>query len=66
MIIRNREELSDYIIPYPGEEILNTVSRKAEFYETCDKFGIPYPATVVLKEKTSAAELTEEKRLQPR
>jgi len=61
MIIRNREELSDYIIPYPGEEILNTVSRKAEFYETCDKFGIPYPATVVLKEKTSAAELTENK-----
>ncbi len=61
MIIRNREELSDYIIPYPSEEILNTVSRKAEFYETCDKFGIPYPATVVLKEKTSAAELTEEK-----
>lgn len=61
MIIRNREELSDYIIPYPSEEILNTVSRKAEFYETCDKFGIPYPATVVLKEKTSAAELTEDK-----
>ena len=61
MIIRSREELLDYIIPYPSEEILNTVSRKAEFYETCDKFGIPYPATVVLKEKTSAAELTEEK-----
>ena len=61
MIIRNREELSDYIIPYPSEDILNTVSKKAEFYETCDKFGIPYPATVVLTEKTAAADLTEDK-----
>ncbi len=61
MIIRNREELSDYIIPYPSEDILNTVSKKAEFYETCDKFGIPYPATVVLTEKTAASDLTEDK-----
>ncbi|MBE6625635.1 MAG: ATP-grasp domain-containing protein [Ruminococcaceae bacterium] len=61
MIIRNREELSDYVIPYPNEDILNTVSRKAEFYETCDKFGIPYPATVVLTEKATADSLTEDK-----
>lgn len=61
MIIRNREELSDYIIPYPSMDILTSVSKKAEFYEACDKFGIPYPATVVLKEKTGAGELTEAK-----
>ena len=52
MIIRNREELSDYIIPYPSEEILNTVSRKAEFYETCDKFGIPYAESDIASPKT--------------
>jgi len=61
MIIRNREELSDYVIPYPQEEMLTTVAKKAEFYETCDKFGIPYPATVILTEKAAAADLSPEK-----
>lgn len=58
MIIRNREELSDYIIPYPPKEMLVSVAHKAEFYETCDKFGIPYPATVVLTEKKTVGELS--------
>lgn len=61
MIIRNREELSDFLCPYPPVSVLESVAKKAEFYETCDKFGIPYPNTVVLKGKTTAAELTEEK-----
>ena len=61
MLIRNREELSDFIIPYPQKELLSSVAKKAEFYETCDKFGIPYPETVILTEKTDAAALTPEK-----
>lgn len=61
MIIRNREELSDYVIPYPPAEMLETVAHKAEFYETCDKYGIPHPDTVVLTEKKSADELSEDK-----
>ena len=61
MLIRNREELSDFIIPYPQKEHLSTVAKKAEFYETCGKFGIPYPKTVILTEKTDAAALTPEK-----
>lgn len=61
MIIRNREELSDYIIPYPPAEMLETVAHKAEFYETCDKFGIPHPDTVVLTNKASADALTADK-----
>lgn len=60
MIIRNREELSDYIIPYPPAEMLDTVAHKAEFYETCDRFGIPHPATVVLTERRSAELLSSE------
>ncbi len=51
MIIRNREELSDFITPYPPMELFDSVAKKAEFYETCDKFGIPYPKTVVLTTK---------------
>ncbi len=61
MLIRNREELSDFIIPYPQKEHLSTVAKKAEFYETCDRFSIPYPKTVILTEKTDAAALTPEK-----
>ncbi len=61
MIIRNREELSDYILPYPPAEMLETVAHKAEFYETCDKFGIPHPDTVVLTEPKTADDLTAEK-----
>lgn len=61
MILRNREELSDYVIPYPGEEMLTTVAKKASFYETCEKYGIPYPDTVILSDKAMAADLTEEK-----
>ncbi len=61
MLIRNREELSDFIIPYPQKEHLSTVAKKAEFYETCDRFGIPYPKTVILTEKTEAAALSPEK-----
>lgn len=61
MIIRNREELSDFVIPYPPKEMLTTVSKKAEFYEMCDKFGIPHPDTVVLTDKTTADALSPEK-----
>ena len=61
MIIRNRQELSDYVIPYPDASMLTTVAKKASFYEICDKYGIPYPGTVVLSEKTQAADLIEDK-----
>lgn len=61
MIIRNCEELSDFVIPYPPKEMLTTVSKKAEFYEMCDKFGIPHPDTVVITEKTTADALSPEK-----
>ena len=57
MIIRNKEALRDYITPYPSVEILDSISKKAEFYEFCEKKGIPYPATVVVSEKTAVPEL---------
>ena len=61
MIIRNREELSDFVIPYPPASLLSSVAKKAEFYETCDKFGIPHPDTVVLTEKIPLADYAPEK-----
>lgn len=61
MIIRNREELSDFICPYPPKGLLDSVSKKAEFYETCDRFGIPHPDTVVLTERADIASLSPDK-----
>lgn len=61
LIIRHKSELPEYVIPYPSEDILSSVSKKSEFYQVCDKFGIPYPKTIVISEKTSAAELTGDK-----
>ena len=61
MIIRNKDKLPQYTCPYPNESFLSTVAYKAEFYETCEKYGIPYPKTVVLGKATDKSELTEDK-----
>ncbi len=60
MIIRNKDKLPRFLCPCPDPKFLLTVSRKAEFYETCDKYGIPYPKTVVLSESVGADALSEE------
>lgn len=48
MIIRRRAELPEYTAPAPPQELYGSIQKKAEFYEVCDRFGIPYPATKVL------------------
>ena len=53
MIIRNHDKLGEYTCPYPPLSLFDSISKKAEFYEQCDRFGIPYPKTVIL---TSPAE----------
>ena len=46
----------------PGPPLTCTApSRKAEFYEVCEKFGIPYPDSKILSAPVDAAELTEDK-----
>jgi len=60
MIIRHKKDLPMYTCPYTEEFLVDSLSRKAEFYEICEKHGIPYPLTVVLKGKTTADSLTEE------
>ncbi len=48
LIIRNRASLSDrYIIPYISYDLLDEITRKDRFYTYCEKYGIPYPRTVV-------------------
>ena len=61
MIIRRKAELPEYIAPGPAAGLYGLIQKKAEFYEVCDKFGIPYPTTKVLTAPVDAAELTEDK-----
>lgn len=58
---RCRNKLPEYIIPYPDAALQPIISKKAEFYEICNKYGIPYPDTVVTGKVMTAAELTAEK-----
>lgn len=61
MIIRRKGELPQYTCPCPPAELYGSIQKKAEFYEMCEKHGIPYPKTVVLTETPSAEDITEEK-----
>lgn len=56
---RCRDKLSEYTIPYPAAELQPLISKKAEFYELCDKYGIPHPATCVIC-KSDTADLSED------
>ncbi len=60
MIIRNKAKLPRYLCPYPDEKFLTTVAYKADFYETCEKYGIPYPNTVILSGPAQESALTAE------
>ena len=61
MIIRRKAELTEYIAPGPAADLYGSIQKKAEFYEVCEKFGIPYPDSKILTAPVDAAELTEDK-----
>ena len=61
MIIRRKAELTEYIAPGPAADLYGSIQKKAEFYEVCEKFDIPYPDSKILTAPVDAAELTEAK-----
>lgn len=61
MIIRRKAELTEYIAPGPAADLYGSIQKKAEFYEVCEKFGIPYPDSKILTAPVDAAELAEDK-----
>lgn len=61
MIIRRKAELTEYIAPGPAADLYGSIQKKAEFYEVCEKFGIPYPDSKILTAPVDATELTEAK-----
>ena len=54
MIIRRKAELTEYIAPGPAADLYGSIQKKAEFYEVCEKFGIPYPDSYKLRGDTKA------------
>ncbi len=61
MLIRLHDQVPEYHCPLPPKEIYQTIQKKAEFYEVCEKFGIPYPDTLVVTKEVELDEVTEEK-----
>lgn len=50
LIARHKTELSDrFIIPYNDMALMNAFMSKERFYQCCDKHGILYPKTVIVK-----------------
>ena len=60
MMMRLKDKLPRYIAPCPPAHLLDSLSKKAEFYEICEKYGIPYPKTAVMSEPAKSDTLTAE------
>ncbi|WP_088008236.1 ATP-grasp domain-containing protein [Indiicoccus explosivorum] len=46
LIIRHKPLLTeDFEVPYIGEELMNEIVLKENFYKMCDKYGFSYPKT---------------------
>ncbi len=48
LLAQIRDEIPEYTVPYPDASLQPVISRKAEFYSLCDRYGIPYPGTRVI------------------
>ncbi len=60
MIIRRRGELPpQYIAPSPDAGLYESLQKKADFYQVCDQYDIPYPDTVVLEAVPAREQVSE-------
>lgn len=61
MIIRNRAALSEYYFcPCVTADMAEALGTKESFYSMCEKYGIPYPKTFILRPDGEADSLSEE------
>ncbi|MCI8593910.1 MAG: ATP-grasp domain-containing protein [Oscillospiraceae bacterium] len=50
ILAEHREELPPNVVaPYISGELMNTLGNKESFYEVCDQYGLPHPATFIYK-----------------
>lgn len=49
LIVKHKKELEDvFICPYIDENLWTKLSSKESFYQVCDQYDLPYPATRVI------------------
>lgn len=48
IVLYKKELEKDYIIPYVSKKILDSIVRKDNFYNVCEKLGIDYPETIIV------------------
>lgn len=60
-LITNRAQLEgSYYMPYMDAALMPSLVDKADFYESCQKYGIPYPKTAIFAEVPEEQELNAE------
>lgn len=60
MLIRLHDQVPRYHCPLPPRDIYQEIQKKASFYKECDKYGIPYPKTVVKDGPVDLSEVSED------
>ena len=48
IVLYQKQLEKDYIIPYVNKCILDSIVRKDNFYDVCEKLGLDYPETIVV------------------
>ena len=61
LLIDLRDKLpANCVAPYIEPELRDKLVSKADFYELCERFGLPYPKTVCVRGPMDVARLTEQ------
>ena len=55
LIVNNKAELQKaYVVPFIDAPLMMTLNSKASFYETCERFGLDYPDTRIIRKNELA------------
>lgn len=56
LIVKHKHQLEDvFVCPYIDEDLWKKLSSKESFYEVCDQYKLPYPATKIITKQMHQA-----------